>query len=52
MGETELHLAAGNGNREQFLLLVRAGARLDITTDQGDDPLMVNEGWGRTVCSK
>ena len=52
VGETALHLAAGNRNREQFLLLVRAGARLDITTDQGDDPLMINEGWGRTVCSK
>ena len=32
--------------------LLRAGARLDITTDQGDDPLMINEGWGRSVCSR
>ena len=52
LGETALHLAAGNRNREQFVLLVRAGARLDLTSVKGDDPLMINEGWGRSVCSR
>ena len=52
LGQTALLLAAGNRNREQFLCLLRAGARLDLTSLSGDDPLLLRDGWGRGICSR
>ena len=52
LGQTALLLAAWYEKREQFVCLLRAGARLDLTYVKGEDPLMVNDGWGRSICSR
>ena len=49
-GKTPLYLAAENGATLAVIELLKAGAAVDIATDEGKTPLLIAAAWGKYDC--